>query len=447
MSNFVPFNREQSFLLPPDLKEWLPADDVAHFIVAAVDRIPWALFQVPDRTGGKPQYHPRLMLGLLIYCYANGVFSSRRIERATYRDIGVRFVAANLHPDHDTIAVFRRTNKTAFEAAFLQVLLLARESGLLHLGMVSIDGTKIDANASKIRSVRYDRAQELRAKLASDIADLTAKAEAADADEVDPQALPAELARREALKAKLDAACARLEAEAKAQAEAARSAYEAKRAAYDGKTGHRGSAPVPPDPNPPAERQSNLTDPDSALMRRSERHEYRQAYNAQAVVCADGSQLVLATNLLATSADAPSFTATILAMEKTIGLPKVVLADTGYASAPAVAALQAKDIEPLVAIGRTQPHRPYDFRPPPQVKPPRAITEPWRIAMKVKLQTEDGRKRYGKRKQTVEPVFGIIKSAIGFVRFHLRGLANAAAEWTLITLAYNCRRIHRLQAA
>jgi transposase len=447
MSNFVPFNRDQSFLLPPDLKDWLPADDVAHFIVAAVDRVPLASFQVPERSGGKPQYHPRLMLALLIYCYANGTFSSRRIERASYRDVGVRFVAANLHPDHDTIAVFRRSNKAAFEAAFLQVLLLARESGLFTLGTVSIDGTKIDANASKIRSVRYDRAKQLSAKLQADIAEMTAKAEAADASDVDPQALPEELARREALKAKLDAARTRLEAQAKAEAEAARPAYEARQAAYDAKTGNRGPAPVPPDPTPPAERQSNLTDPDSALMRRSKHHEYRQAYNAQAVVCAEGSQLVLATNLVATTADAPSFAATILAMEPTIGLPKTVLADTGYASGPAVAALEAKHIEPLVAIGRTQPHRPYDFRPPPQAKPPRAITEPWRIAMKAKLETEDGRKRYGKRKQSVEPVFGIVKTAIGFTRFHLRGLANVASEWTLITLAYNCRRVHRLQAA
>jgi transposase len=446
MSNFVPFNRDQSFLLPPDLKDWLPADDVAHFIVAAVDRVALASFQVPDRTGGKPQYHPRLMLALLIYGYANGIFSSRRIERATYRDVGVRFVAANLHPDHDTIAVFRRSNKAAFEAAFLQVLLLARESGLLNLGTVSIDGTKIDANASKIRSVRYDRAKQLSAKLAQDIAEMTAKAETADAADIDPQALPEELARREALKAKLDAACARLEAAAKADAEAAQAAYQAKKTAYDSKTCHRGSPPVPPDPTPPAERQSNLTDPDSALMRRSDRHEYRQAYNAQAVVCADGTQLVLATNLVATTADAPSFADTILGMEKTIGLPKTVLADTGYASGPAVAALEARTIEALVAIGRTQPHRPYDFRPPPEAKPPRVITEPWRIAMKAKLESEDGRKRYGKRKQSVEPVFGIIKTAIGFIRFHLRGLANVASEWTLITLAYNCRRIHRLQA-
>lgn len=444
MSKFVPFNREQAFLLPPDLKAWVPEDDLAHFVVAAVERVPLAAFQVADRAGGKPQYHPRLMLALLIYSYANGIFSSRRIERATYRDISVRFVAANLHPDHDTIAVFRRSNKAAFETAFLQVLLLGRESGLLRLGTVSIDGTKIDANASKLRSVRYDRAKELRAKLAADITALTAQAEAADAEDYDPQALPAELARREALKAKLDAACERLEAEARADVQAARPAYEAKKTAYDGKTGRRGQPPKPPDDEPPPQRQCNLTDPDSALMRRSDAHEYRQAYNVQAVVCADGSQLILATNLVATSADAPSFAATILAMETTLGLPKTVLADTGFASGPAVADLQARSIEPLVAIGRTQPHRPYDFRPPPKPKSPRRITEPWRVAMKAKMQTEDAQALYRKRKQTVEPVFGIIKSAMGFVRFHLRGLHHVASEWTLTALAYNCRRLVRL---
>ena len=447
MSSFVPFNRDQAFLLPPDLKAWLPEDDLAHFVVAAVERVPLGAFQVPNRSGGKPQYHPRLMLALLIYSYANGIFSSRRIERATYRDIAVRFVAANLHPDHDTIAVFRRSNKTALEAAFLQVLLLARESGLLRLGTVSIDGTKIDANASKIRSVRYDRIKELRAKLAADIADLTAQAERADAEDHDPQALPAELARREALKAKLDAASDRLEAEARAEAEAARPDYEARKAAYEAKQGHRGRPPKPPDDEPPPERQSNLTDPDSALMRRSDAHEYRQAYNAQAVVCAEGAQLILATNLIATTADAPSFAATVLSMESTIGLPETVLADTGFASGPAVAALQARGIEPLVAIGRTQPHRPYDFRPPPSQKTSRRISEPWRIAMKAKFENEDARALYKKRKQTVEPVFGIIKSALGFIRFRLRGLQNAATEWTLIALAYNCRRIARLQTA
>lgn len=448
MTHFIPFSRDQAFLLPPDAKDWLPSDDVAHFVVAAVDRVPLGAFAVRPIPGGKAQYHPRLLLALLIYSYANGIFSSRRIERATHRDIGVRYVAANLHPDHDTIAAFRRANRAAFEAAFLQVLLLAKESGLLRLGTVAIDGTKLDANASRIRSVRYDRAKELRQKLATDIADLTARAEAADAEaQPDPQALPAEIARREALKAKLDAACARLEEQARAEAAAERPAYEAKKAAYDAKTGRRGRPPKPPEHDPPPTRQSNLTDPDSALMRRSDAHEYRQAYNAQAVVCAEGSQLILATNLTACPSDAPSFAATLLGMEQRIGLPKTVLADTGFASAEAVAAIEAKKIEPLVAIGRTQPHRPYDFRPPPAPKAPRRITEPWRLAMQAKLETPDAKARYKLRKQTVEPVFGIIKSALGFTRFHLRGIANVTSEWTLIALAYNCRRLHRLQLA
>ena len=447
MTTYVPFDRDQPFLLPPDVKDWLPADDIAHFIVAAVERVRLGEFRTNPQAGGKPQYHPRLMLALLVYCYANGIFSSRRIERATYRDIGARFIAANTHPDHDTIAAFRCANKTAFEAAFLHVLLLARESGVLRLGTVSIDGTKIDANASKIRSVRYDRAQALRDRLAADIAELTKKAEAADATDEDPQALPAEIARREALKAKLDAACARLEAEAKAAAAAERPDYEAKKAAYEAKKGRRGRPPKPPDETPPADRQSNLTDPDSQLMRKSKAHEYRQAYNAQAVVCAEGSQLILATNLVASPADAPSFAAIILAMEKTVGLPPTVLADTGFASGAAVAELEARNIEPLVAIARTQPHRPYDFRPPPEPKPARRIAEPWRLAMKAKLESEDGKTRYKKRKQTVEPVFGIIKSAMGFTHFHLRGIHKVATEWLLTALAYNCRRLHRLRMA
>jgi transposase len=449
MANFVPCNREQALLLPPDLKDWLPDDDVAHFIIAAVERVGMSAFKVNHLGTGKAQYDPRMMLALLVYCYANGIFSSRRIERATYRDVGVRYVTANTHPDHDTVASFRRANKVAFEAAFLQVLLMAKETGLLKVGTVSIDGTKIDANASKIRSVRYDRAKALREKLAADIAALTVQAEAADAEASDPQALPEELARREALKAKLDAACARLEEQAKAEHEEERAAYEEKQAAYDKKTGRRGTPPKPPsdDDAPPPQRQINLTDPDSKLMRKSKAHEYRQAYNAQAVVCADGAQLILTTNIATTPSDQPTFAATILAMQETVGLPQIVLADAGFASGEAVAALKAKKIEPLVAIARTQPHRAYDFRPPPEPGSRRAIKKPWRIEMKAKLESEDGKALYKKRKQTVEPVFGIVKSAMGFRHFSLRGLAKVATEWTLVSLAYNCRRIATLQAA
>ena len=182
-------------------------------------------------------------------------------------------------------------------------------------------------------------------------------------------------------------------------------------------------------------------------MGKSKAHEYRQAYNAQAVVCAEGTQLILATNLATTPSDQPSFAQTILQMDKTIGLPRVVLADAGYASGPAVARLKDRQIEPLVAIGRTQPHRRYDFRPPPEPKAKRTITEPWRLEMKAKLETEEGKNQYSLRKQTVEPVFGIIKRAIRFTYFHLRGIPNVTSEWRLVALAYNCKRVARLRAA
>ena len=212
MSNFIDCARDQAFLLPPDLRDWIPEDDLVHFVIEAVERVEMGAFKVNHFGAGSAQYHPRMMLALLIYCYANGIFSSRRIERATHRDIGVRFVAANTHPDHDTIATFRRENLAAFGESFLQVLLLAKALRLVKVGVVSVDGTKIDANASKHRSVRYDRAGELVDQLKLEISELMARAEAADggADD-DPQALPREIARREALRDRLDAARRRLE--------------------------------------------------------------------------------------------------------------------------------------------------------------------------------------------------------------------------------------------
>ena len=225
-------------MLPPDLRDWIPEDDLAHFVIEAVERVDMGAFKVNRRGSGSAQYHPRMMLALLIYCYANGIFSSRRIERATRRDIGVRFVAANSHPDHDTIATFRRENRGAIAESFLQILLLAKELKLVKLGVVSVDGSKFDAAASKHRSVRYDRAGELIEQLRLEIADLMERAEAADAGGgEDAQALPEEIARREALCARLDAARRRLEAQARARAEAERAAYEAKVLARAGRKG------------------------------------------------------------------------------------------------------------------------------------------------------------------------------------------------------------------
>jgi transposase len=448
MVNFISYDRNQAFLLPPDLRDWIGDDDLAHFVIAAAERVDIVAFKVNWRGHGKAQYHPRMMLALLIYCYANGIFSSRRIERATHRDVAVRFIAADTHPDHDTIATFRRENLTAFSAAFAHVLLLAKELKLLTLGVVSIDGTKIDANASKIKSVRHDRATALRAQLAEDIAALTARAEAADVEDAqDLQALPAEIARREVLKAKLDEACARLEADARAEAQEEQPEYEAKLAAWEGRN-RRGRKPEPPDDAPPPGRQTNLTDPDSKLMRKSSRHEFRQAYNAQAVVDADGSQLVLTATVAQTPSDAPTFVETITQLCDTLGPPETILGDAGYASGDAVAALQARGIEVLVAVSRPDNQRRYDFRPPkPDAKPPREPKAPWRIAMREKLRTEAAKAKYKRRKYTVEPVFGIIKNVLGFTRFSLRGIENVKTEWLLVTLAYNCKRLCNIKAA
>jgi transposase len=447
MIRFVASDRSQPFLLPPDLRDWIPENDFAHFIVAAADRVDMSAFKVNGRGSGSEQYNPRMMLALLIYCYANGIFGSRRIERATYRDVGVRFVAANRHPDHDTICAFRRENAAAFAVCFLKVLELARELKLLKVGTISVDGTKIDANANKHRSVRYDRACALREQLRLEIAELMRKAEVADAaDETDPQALPAELARREALKTQLDAACERLEAEAKARAEAERADYERRKAVYEERNG-AGRPPSPPSETPPPEQQSNLTDPDSRLMRKNKRSEYRQSYNAQAAVDAEGSQLVLGARVSQCAADANELVATVDAIPASLGPAGCVLADTGYANGEEVARLEARGMEVLVATRGTAKRRPHDFRPAPtEEKPEVEPKAPWLRAMKAKLEEAAARAKYKLRKQTVEPVFGIVKSVLGFRQFRLRGLAKVQLEWQLVTLAYNAKRLHRLMA-
>ena len=365
MSKFIDCERNQAFLLPPDLRDWIPEDDLAHFVIEAVERVEMSAFKVNHRGTGSAQYHPRMMLALLIYCYANGIFSSRRIERATHRDIGVRFVAANVHPDHDTIATFRRDNLAAFGESFLQVLLLAKELKLVKVGLVSVDGSKFEASASKHRSVTYERAGELIDQLKLDIADLMERAAAADGEgEDDPQALPKEIARREALCDRLDAARRRLEARAKARAEAERADYEAKVAARETRTGRaKGKHPKPPDETPRADEQSNLSDPDSWLMRKSKQHGYRQAYNAQAVVDAGGSQLIVGARVTNCASDRNELVADIAAIPAVLGRPATVLADNGYANGDEVAALAESGIEALVSTAAEGRRRRHDFRP------------------------------------------------------------------------------------
>ena len=449
MSKFVDCDREQAFLLPPDLRDWIPAEDLAHFVIEAVERVALGAFKVNHRGTGSAQYHPRMMLALLIYCYANGIFSSRRIERATHRDIGVRFVAANRHPDHDTIARFRRENFAAVSESFLQVLLLAKELKLLRVGLVSVDGSKFKANASKHRSVTYERAGALIAQLEGEIAALLSRAEAADvAGEEDPQALPQEIARREALRDKLDAARRHLEAQAEARAAAEREAHEAKVAAREKRRGRaKGKHPKPPAETPAADAQSNLSDPDSRLMRKSKQHEYRQAYNAQAAVDAGGSQLIVSARVSQCASDRNDLVADIAAIPAVLGRPETVLADNGYANGAEVAALEASGIEALVATAAEGRRRRHDFRPTRAGTAVKEAKADWLREMANKLDSEEGRALYRLRQQTVEPVFGVIKAVLGFTRFSLRGLDKVAGEWDLVALAYNCKRLHKLTLA
>ena len=449
MPKFVQGDQAQLYLLPPDLRDWVPEDDLAHFVLEAVERVPMSAFKVNERGTGSAQYHPRMMLGLLVYCYANGIFGSRRIERATYRDLGVRYVAANGHPDHDTICAFRRRNFDAVAEAFLQVLLLARELKLLRVGTVSVDGTKVDANANPRNSLRYDRAGQLREQLRGEIEGLLGQAERADTDDApDPQKLPEALSRRDKLRAKLDRACAELERRAQARADSERAEYERKVAAREQRAGSRKGRHIkPPQEEPEAKEQINLTDADSSLMRKSKHHEYRQAYNAQAAVDADGSQLVLGARVSVCASDRNELVADMDAIPAALGAAERVLADNGYATGSEVSQLEGRGVEVLVATGAAGRRRRHDFRPEP---PEHLAKEPqadWIKAMRATMELAENRAHYRLRKQTVEPVFGIVKQAMGFRQFLLRGLEKVEGEWALVTLAYNCRRLHKLRLA
>lgn len=440
--------------MPPDLRQWVPDDDLVHFVIEAVNGMVLPSLKVNRRGTGSAQYPPKMMLALLIYGYANGLFSSRRIERATWRDVAVRYLTADTHPDHDTICTFRRENFEAVSEAFLEVLKLAKAMGLLKVGTVSIDGTHVAAHASKDRNVRYDRAGELQEQLKLDIAELMKQAEQADqSDRDDGQKLPKEIARREKLRQKMLDARAQLEREAKARAEAERAEYERKLAEREKREGRsKGPKPKPPDPMPRDDQQTNLTDPHSKLMRKSKRSAYTQSYNAQAVVDADGSMLILGGYVTNCANDANELIPALEDVPEEIGTPTAALADTGYVNAEALRQLQQDEAGPqlYVAVGRADNHdqRRYDYRPPSRtVAAAKKITDPTLVAMREKLQTDEGRRLYRLRKQTVEPVFGIIKSVMGFTRFLLRGLANVSGEWSLVRLAYNVKRLWTLQRA
>src|SRR5712691_3643089 len=302
LDNFRTIDRETAYLLPPSVDEWLPERHLARFIVEVIDRLDLSAMSRSYRGTGSASYHPTLLLGLLVYGYATGVFSSRKLERATYDSVAFRFIAANDHPDHDTIATFRRRFLKEIERLFVQVLELAREMGMLKMGTVALDGTKIHANASRHSALSYEHAGKIEAQLKAEVAELLARAEAADkADVPDGMSIPEELARCEKRLAKLSEARAKLEARARERYEREKAEHEAKLAAREAKTKATGKKPGGKPPQPPAEGalptdQINLTDEESRIMPVAGGG-FEQCYNAQAVVAA-GSLLVVAAEVV-----------------------------------------------------------------------------------------------------------------------------------------------------
>ncbi len=452
MSNFRQVDRETGFLLPPSVDEWLPERHLARFVVEVIERLDLSAMVKAYRGSGSASYHPSVLLGLVVYGYATGVFSSRQLERATYDSVAFRFIAANDHPDHDTLATFRRRFLKAIEGLFVQVLMLARETGMLKLGTVALDGTKVHANASRHSALSYEHASKIEAQLKAEVAELMALAEAADtADVPDGMSVPEELARRAERLQRIAEAKAKIEARAKERVERERGEYEAKLGAREEKarsTGRKpgGRPPQPPTAGPGPTDQVNLTDEDSRIMPVAGGG-FDQAYNAQATV-ASGSLLVVANDVVQAANDKEQIAPMLDKLDRlaaALGKPETMLADSGYFSNANVTACAAAEIAPLIALGRDRHHLSWKDR---FAKAPPAPENPTPLqAMAHRLASPEGRQLYALRKQTPEPVFGIIKSVMGFRQFSLRGLEKAKGEWNLVTMAWNVKRMFALTPA
>jgi len=446
MTRFVTVNRDTDYLLPPSVEDWLPKDHLARFVVDIVDQLDLSELSRQYRGTGSAAYHPAVMLGLLIYGYATGVYSSRRIEAATYESIAFRYIAANTQPDHDSLCTFRKRFLKEIEVLFVQVLGIARQMKLLKLGTIALDGTKIHANASRHSALSYGHAQKIEAQLEAEVKQLLARAEAADQEPL-PEGLsiPAELARREERLAAIREAKAQIEARAAERDAQEKAEFDAKIKAREEKTARTGKKPrgKPPEPPTPGVRptdQINLTDADSRIMPAKGKG-FDQSYNAQAGVDTE-SMLVVAIDLVQAANDKQQLEPMLkelAGLPEALGSVKHVLADNGYFSAANVEHCVQAKIEPLLAAGRDKHHPNWEDRftePPPLTEPASNVDR-----MRHQLKTIRGRALYALRKQTVEPVFGIIKSVMRFGQFLLRGLAAVRGEWTLVTMAWNIKRM------
>ena len=446
MTNFRLIDRATPFLLPPSVEDWLPKGHLARFVVDIVDQLDLSELTRKYRGSGSAAYHPAVMLGLLIYGYATGTYSSRRIEAATHDSIAFRYIAANEQPDHDSLCAFRKRFLKEIEALFVQVLCIARQMKLLKLGTIALDGTKIHANASRHSALSYGHAQKIEAQLEAEVKQMLARAEAADQEPLPAGlSIPEELKRREDRLAAIRQAKTQIEARAAERDAQEKADFDAKMKAREDKTARTGKKPggKPPAPPTPGVRptdQINLTDADSRIMPATGKG-FEQSYNSQAAVDTE-SMLVVATVMAQVATDKQQvepILKVLAELPEELGSVEHLLTDNGYYSAANVEHCVAAKIEPLLAVGRDGHHPHWEDRftePPPLTEPASAVDR-----MKHKLKTIQGRKLYGLRKHTVEPVFGIIKSAMRFRQFLLRGLTSVRGEWSLVTMAWNIKRM------
>lgn len=440
---------EETLDLKVSLREVLPPEHLARFTVDIISQLDLSHIYQRYADSGAPPYAPEIMLGLLFYGYATGVFSSRQIERATQESIPFRFIAGNLHPDHDTIAHFRKTFLREVRDLFVQILLLAQAAGYLQLGNISLDGSKIHADASKSKAVSYKRLVAIERYLQEQVTELLALAAQADKQPLpEGMNLGDEIARREQRLAQLAEAKAVLEMRAQARYEAEKEAYEEKvrqreeRARKKGQK-PRGRPPKPPTPGPRDKDQYNFTDPDSAIMKNAKDKGVDQHYNAQVAVDQE-NYFIVAPTLSNHPNDYQEALPTVDAIPAEVGQPEAAALDNGYFSEDNITGLQARHIDPYIATGRDPHYQSWRAYFAQAVEPP-AEDASSREKMAYKLRTEIGRAVYRLRKCTVEPVIGIIKEVLGFRQFSLRGLEAAAGEWTLVCLAFNLKRLHRIQ--
>jgi len=450
MKSFKSSNRNQPFLLPPSIQDWLPKEHLARFIVEIVEQLDLSKIESQYSGKGKEAYNPQVMLSLLFYGYATGVFSSRKIERATYDSVAFRYISANTHPDHDTIATFRKRFLKELSELFVQILSVAQEMGVLKVGKVSLDGTKVKANASKHKALSYAHATKLQKQLEDEVATLLKKAQSADnKEDNDGMNIPDEIARREDRLEVIKLAKEKIEQRANERHKQELQEYEAKMKKREDKEkstgkkigGKKPQAPKSKEPNPTD--QVNLTDEESRIMPVSGGG-YMQAYNAQASVEHD-SRLIVHQHVTQNVNDKKEVLPTLKwFIDNPSLMPDAMLADAGYFSDDNVKLCEDEMITPYISFGKEQHNQPLEDRFQEVLALPEDATNIEK--MKHRLQTKEGKEIYALRKSMIEPTFGIIKHVMGFRQFMLRGFKKAQGEWNLMCIAYNLKRLHTITA-